>query len=197
MEPTNWLPPPCRIGPVTVFCDRHSRLPSVVGLTPLHSVPGCPRAPPSPSASARLGPCSSFRCCLWFMPPPTPGGLRDFTGDHGRRYTTAQEHPAASRSLRRGHWAPGRSGGHCVGVNHPSDSFFVGCRVVPRSGNTRWGRGHPDTGLRRVRPEHHRRSRRANMPEVSDNHVGFVCCHRKRRRSRNGSEGGTEAVAEF
>ena len=43
MEPTNWLPPPCRIGPVTVFCDRRSRLPLVVGLTPLHCVAGCPR----------------------------------------------------------------------------------------------------------------------------------------------------------
>ncbi len=33
----------CPACPVTVVCDRASRLPSVVGLTPLHFVAGCPR----------------------------------------------------------------------------------------------------------------------------------------------------------
>ena len=33
----------CPACPVTVACDRRSRLPSVVALTPLHCVAGCPR----------------------------------------------------------------------------------------------------------------------------------------------------------
>ena len=68
-----------------------------------------------------------------------------------------------------------RVGGHSVGHNSPHATavvdvhglvvdLAVGRQRGCRPGNTRWGRGHSGTSIRRVPAEHRGRSRRANMP---------------------------------
>ena len=108
-------------------------------------------------------------------------GLGDLTpdaqpaADHQQAF---QDRPRAPDAAHRGPRHTDHHDHRRVSRNALQAGSVVGPRGRICCRNTRWGRDHSRTAARRAAVDRFARSARAKLPEVSDNRVGFVCCHK-------------------